>query len=140
MDRGACFAGETSGDHLCHNNHVRFIFGTWITLITAASLAPLKVKISLGTVGYWHNTIHLVVFFLTGAVLFAYAAKARSRAARALVLFVFCCALEVLEAALYHNSIEWRDVFTDGLAIMGALALPPVLMAFRKRKQRLYPS
>lgn len=116
---------------------MRFIFGAWITLVTAVSLAPLNIKISLRTVGHWHNTIHLVVFFLSGVMLFANAPKSSSRAARALILFLFCCALEWLEAVLYHNSVEWRDVFLDTLAVICALALAPVLAGIRKHSPRL---
>jgi hypothetical protein len=70
-----------------------------MTLVTAVSLAPLNVKITLRTIGHWHNAIHLMAFALTGLMLLADAAKPSARASRAVALLMFCCALEWLQIA-----------------------------------------
>ena len=122
----------------CHNDHVRFLFGAWVTLVAAGSLAPLRVKLLLGTSGRWHNPIHMVVFFLTGVMLFADARlKPSTRATRAVLLFLFCCTLEWLEAVLYHNGFEWGDMFLDTIAIACALSVVVLIAAIRKRSPRL---
>jgi hypothetical protein len=106
-----------------------------MTLVTAVSLAPLDVKIALRTAGHWHNAIHLTVFFFTGLMLLADAAKPSARAARAVALFMFCCVLEWLQAVLYHNSVEWRDIFVDTLAIACSLAIAELLAAVRSAQR-----
>ena len=111
-----------------------------MTLITAVSLAPLNVKITLRTIGHWHNAIHLTVFAATGLMLFAHTAKTSGRASRALALFIFCCALEWVQAVLYRNSFEWRDIFLDAIAIACSLAIAELLAAVRKRSPRLVNS
>ena len=108
-----------------------------MTLVTAVSLAPLRIKLSLGTIGHWHNALHLVVFFLTGVMLFADAPKPSSQAIRALLLLLFCCILEWLQAVLYHNGIEWRDIFLDTIALGCALSVALLIAAVRKRSPRL---
>jgi len=96
---------------------MRLLVLCWLALITAVSLGPLEVKIALGTVGAWHNVMHLVVFFVTALLSLAGASSLRSRSSRVLLLLLFCSALELLEARIYHNPYEWRDLYFDSLGL-----------------------
>jgi len=89
---------------------VRLWLVLWLTAVTAISLAPLKVKVFFGTVGTWHATGHLFVFLATGVLALSTARRAWSRGSRALLLVLFCAALEALQTVLYHNRFEWRHL------------------------------
>ena len=108
-----------------------------MTLVAAVSLTPLDVKVVLRTAGRWHNPIHLVVFFLTAMMLFVNAPTSSARTMRALILTLFCFILEVLEAVIYHNAIEWRDVLMDAMGVFCALALIAAATAIRRRSPRV---
>lgn len=96
---------------------MRWWIAVWLGLITALSLLPLRIKVAIGTVGSWHNAGHLLTFAATAALVLATASRATQRARRAILLVVFCSALEMLEAWLYHNRFEWGDLAIDSTGI-----------------------
>ena|SRR5579875_1564100 len=102
---------------LCKNEVVRWWVAVWLALVTALSLVPLKIKIVLGTVGVWHDVGHFLIFAATGVLVLWTADNARWRGFRAASLALLCATLEALEASMYHNPFEWRDVITDCLGI-----------------------
>jgi hypothetical protein len=96
---------------------VRFLVAAWLLLITAVSLAPLRLKLALHTVGVWHNPIHFAVFLATGLLALSTASSFATRGLRTAYLILFCAATELLEALLFHNPFEWRDLSVDSLGL-----------------------
>ena len=102
---------------------MRILLAFWLLLITALSLAPMKLKFELRTVGRWHDTGHWLAFFVA-TVLACWNVKSP-------YLKLFCGAsllavgmiLERLEQIGFHNLYEWRDVRTDFTGIAAGLLL-----------------
>ena len=94
----------------------------WLLLLAALSLAPINVKLMLGTMGRFHSIGHLLVFGITAYLCLGKARTAGSRVTYALVLLALSAFLELLETILYHNPFEWRDLGLDALAITAVLA------------------
>jgi hypothetical protein len=91
----------------------------WLVFVAILSLAPLRVKTALRTIGFLHNAGHVLIFGLSAAILTMGAVSRASQARRVAFTLLFCIALEALEARLYHNQFEWTDLFLDcfGIAI-----------------------
>lgn len=111
---------------------MRLVNCFWVVLITALSLAPFGVKLQLNTMGPLHDAGHLGVFLLT-AVLLCWTAKGTTgQLARYLGVCLIAVSIEALEAAIYHNRFEWRDVMIDvlGAAIgLVVIKLIPISVA-----------
>lgn len=102
---------------------MRFFLAVWLLLITAVSLAPLRAKTALGTVGFWHNPMHFAVFLLTGVLALFGAQSLYARGFRTFMLVAFCATIELLEAVIYRNHIEWRDILIDSLGLFSGWLL-----------------
>jgi glycopeptide antibiotics resistance protein len=96
---------------------VRLLFLAWLLLVMAVSLGPLKLKVTLRTVGTLHNAIHVAVFILTAVVGLLTPKTSLSRSSRICLLVLFCFLLELIQAFLYHNRYEWRDLYFDSLGL-----------------------
>lgn len=118
--------------------HVRFALLLWLALLTAMSLAPTSLKWRMGTMGPLHTWDHFLAFFVAGALLCWNAGSFSSLLLRCLAGVAIAAVLEGMEAAVYHNPFEWRDLRTDWLGVvLGAAATigaPRVLSAIAKRR------
>jgi len=120
---------RNTGD-VCKNESVmRVVVCVWLALLTALSLAPLRIKWQLGTTGALHDAGHLSIFAAT-AFLVCWTAKGVSgRLIRFAGVGAIALVLEGMESALYHNRLEWHDILMDlcgaaaGLAILSVLPI-----------------
>jgi len=101
----------------------------WFLLVTLLSLAPLRVKLLLHTIGPLHDAGHVVVFSASGIFLLATAPTPIARVRRIAALFPFCVLLEAFQI-LYGNRFEWDDLFIDSLAIAFSAVVWTVYQAF----------
>lgn len=113
---------------------MRLIVLIWFLLLTGLSLAPLELKVQLGTKGQFHNIGHFFMFVAT-ALLLSSIAKSYSRK----LLYCaggWCFAVfsEVLEAGIYHNRFEWLDLWTDTLGLAIGLATVTILALAMQRR------
>ena len=102
---------------------LRVVICVWIALLTALSLAPFAVKAELGTMGALHDIGHLSVFAATAVLLCWTATRLPQKLVRYLAVGALALTLEWLEAAVYHNPFEWRDVLIDVLGAAIGLAI-----------------
>jgi uncharacterized membrane protein YjjB (DUF3815 family) len=96
---------------------MRVVVPLWLVVLTVVSLVPDPIKYHLGTKGSFHYAAHFLVFVATGLIFCWKSASLRSRLAAALA---GCCAalvLELLEAQVYGNPIEWSDVWIGCLGV-----------------------
>jgi hypothetical protein len=93
----------------------------WFLLLVALSLAPVHVKLILGTMGPFHAVGHLLAFGITTFLCLAKTRIAGLRITCALLLLALSALLEVLEAVLYRNPFEWGDLGLDTLAVTAVL-------------------
>lgn len=120
--------------HLCKNRAMRLFVLCWFALVTAVSLGPLELKIALGTVGAWHNAMHIAVFSITALLGLAGATSLPSRSSRILLLLLFCFLLELFQAWIYHNRYEWRDLYVDSLGLCFGWMATILYRGFSMRK------
>jgi len=120
---------------------MRWASAVWLLLVTAGSLAPLKVKVQLHTVGSWHNIFHFFAFCLGGLLFLVPAASSRAVVLRAVALALFCAVIEYLEAVVYHNKFEWRDFYLDcfSLSVAWLLSFPVRRLVARAHPAGLRP-
>ena len=85
----------------------------WMVCLTVLSLLPMHVKRSIGTTGFLHNAGHLTAFAITGIFLLPPRRPGFFDAWRIWPGVLFAISLEWLEAAVYGNAFEWRDVATE---------------------------
>ncbi len=93
-----------------------WLFRFWILGVATVSLAPLRVKLFLHTIGPLHNAGHLVVFSVSGSLLLLTKSRKVIIAGYPL-LFVFAGATEFLQSAFYGERFEWNDLGLDSLAL-----------------------
>jgi hypothetical protein len=91
----------------------RFIALAWFCFIAVISLMPLKVKYRVGTMGMFHNPGHFVAFLVASILLCRAAVNGKQRLVGCAEVCLFAVLMEVLEWAVYHNPLEWRDIFVD---------------------------
>jgi VanZ family protein len=114
---------------------VRRWVGLWfLTALFCLSLLPESVKGRLGMSRPVHFLAH-VAAFCTGYLLTASPNRNAGRKSTlqnvwiALVLMAFGALIEFLEASLYHNSLEVRDVIADGAGIFLGILIYAMLPA-----------
>ena len=83
----------------------------WFIVVAFLSLAPLPIKHYLRTSSHLHYPAHFLIYALGAALI------GRTRPRRALYLILFAAATEYLQARIYHNPYEWRDLAIDTAAI-----------------------
>ncbi|HXR78532.1 MAG TPA: hypothetical protein VN737_21315 [Bryobacteraceae bacterium] len=116
---------------------VRFALLLWLALLTVVSLAPTSLKWRVGTMGPLHNWDHFLAFFVTGVLLCWNAGRVSSWLLRCLAGIAIAAILEGMEAVVYHNPFEWRDLRTDSLGIvLGALAVTGAARLFSAIEMR----
>jgi len=89
-----------------------------VAAVAAVSFLPGHDKHRLHTSGRYHSWGHLLAF---SVVSFVVARTTHSRSARILLFagsLVLGLAIEYGEHAVYHNSLEWKDVLVDGLGVI----------------------
>lgn len=89
-----------------------------VAAVAAVSFLPGHDKHRLHTSGRYHSWGHLLAFC---AVSFVVARTTHSRSARILLFagsLVLGLAIEYGEHAVYHNSLEWKDVLVDSLGVV----------------------
>ena len=110
-----------------------WLLGLWAAFLTVASLQPRRIQ-QLGQGHAMHGTMHVLVFGMLGAL----AILTLSRRYRA--LGIVCSVslgvlIEVMQAHLYPDAIEWNDVRDDTLGIVLfsclTLAVLPLLRQLR---------
>ena len=99
-----------------NNRRIRWTV-LYFLVIALLSLAPFRVKKFLETRGFLHYIGHFGAFVVCGVLVLADTAAPRARLLRLAVVLTFCAALEALEAVLYHNPFEWKDLIVDYLAV-----------------------
>ena len=110
------------------DRHKRWFLLAVLALFSAilvTSILPLQTKRALGfdRTHTAHTLSHLLVFATLAALLRA-ALRRRPAAEAALLAIAAGGALEILEALVYHNPVEWRDVRLDSTAAcVGALVV-----------------
>jgi hypothetical protein len=107
----------------------RFIALAWFCFIAVISLMPLRFKYRMGTMGAFHNPGHFLAFFVA-TILLCRAPSGKQRLVRCAEVCLFAVLMEVLEWAVYHNALEWHDIFVDiAGAFLGAAIV--TLWSFR---------
>ena len=89
----------------------------WVALLLAVSLQPVRYKAA----GF-HRPLHLVAFALTASLLYLRAFPHHQAAASLASVLVLAFAIELAQARLYHNPIEWWDIRDDLLGALIGLA------------------
>lgn len=121
---------------------MRLLTAFWLFLITAISVAPLRVKVFLHSTTHWHDAFHLTAFFVTGLLAFSGLGRNLPAWLVSVLLIAYCGVLEWLEAVIYHNPFEWHDLLVDTLAIALAwLCISPIrtLLSRQRLSQRPRP-
>ncbi len=113
---------------------MRLIVLIWFLLLTGLSLAPLELKVQLGTKGQFHNVGHFFMFVATAVLLSSLAKSYRRKALYCAGGWCFAVFSEVLEAGIYHNRFEWLDLGTDTFGL--AIGLATVTIPCRRPLQR----
>lgn len=101
---------------------LRTVAALWLTLILSVSLTPIAVKASLHTMGPLHGILHFGAFLVAALLMTLGPFTWPFRLMRGLMAMTFAVTTEYLEAAVYGNQMEWRDVRTDALGIAAGLA------------------
>jgi hypothetical protein len=98
-----------------HSRSPRGWLAVWAIGVALLSLLPLHFKRAIGTTGELHEVGHVVSFAIT-SVLFLQCSRPGAWAVwRLWPVLAFAFTLELLEAALYGNALEWRDIRSDTL-------------------------
>lgn len=116
---------------------MRVIVPLWLAFVVAISTMPLRLKKRIGTTGVLHTPGHVVVFLITAILLCKTAPNLACSMVRWVAACCFALAMEILEAGIYHNRIEWRDVLVD---LLGAALGFVVLSIFRFSSGRVQNS
>ena len=74
-----------------------------------------------------HVPGHFCMFMITAMLLCWHAASFRSRLLRAFAAFLIGFIQESLQAMIYHNPLEWRDIRTDILGIIAGVIIVSLL-------------
>jgi hypothetical protein len=106
---------------------VRFWITLWFLVVTAISLAPVPVKKLIHTRGPWHDSGHVLIFFVTETLVLSVSRQAFSRVLGTAAILAFCIATEEVQAVMGRNRFEWHDLSTDALGIGCALIAVLVL-------------
>jgi hypothetical protein len=94
----------------------------FLTLLAGLSLAPEPLKGRMATVGTLHRYSHLAIFF--AGFLFLGIGNAPVSGRLAIALAFVGALLEVLQRAVYGNSLEYRDILDDATGVaLGFLCL-----------------
>lgn len=102
---------------------MRLFTGIWLIALATISLAPIKLKFELHTLGRMHYLGHWLIFLIT-AMLFCWGASGTVvKLRRCLGAVCLGILLEWLERVIYHNAYEWKDVLTDSAGVLAALVL-----------------
>ncbi len=107
---------------------MRLLIWLWLAFVTTLSLAPLSVKIQLGTTGRLHTMGHFLIFLITAMVLCWTANSLPDKARRYLAVCAIGIVLEALEKIFYHDMFEWHDVAVDVLGAAVGLALVSIMV------------
>ena len=103
---------------------MRYIVAIWVLLLSVVSLGPMWLKYHfLRTGGHMHVPGHFLMFMVTAMLLCWSATSVRSRLLRAFGAFLIGFTTEWLQAVIYHNPIEWRDIRTDTLGIIAGFLI-----------------
>jgi len=91
------------------------VLGSWI---------PGSWKVRLRTNGSFHFPLHVTVFFIAGFLRFRVTPQPVRRWVNLAGLVALAILLEMVEARLGRNAVEWRDVVADLAGLAVALAVP----------------
>ncbi|HEX3744310.1 MAG TPA: hypothetical protein VHW09_10285 [Bryobacteraceae bacterium] len=106
----------------------RFLLpAVWFALLGVGSFIPFAWKLHLHIHGPLHLPAHFLVFLISGLVACGAASSQKQRIAACAAVIVYACAIEILEARVFGNSLEWIDMLVDASAVI----LAYVWQAFR---------
>ncbi|MGP8246941.1 MAG: hypothetical protein ACLQVN_20785 [Bryobacteraceae bacterium] len=91
----------------------------WLAVLIAGSLQPARPD----RFHYLHREIHWLAFAGASLLLFVLARTRQREVLRAFAILSLACFLELLQHLIYGNSLEWRDIRDDALAILLTFAL-----------------
>lgn len=106
------------------------IWYVWFGCLVLGSFLPQTWKVRLGTTGSLHLPLHFAVFMSSGLLAMVFSMSLNVRAIRCLSLIVLALILEVSEARIARNRVEWRDVAADTGGVLAAVLL--VFLASRR--------
>lgn len=89
----------------------------WVLVIILLSLIPLPWKNAIGTTGAFHRAGHLLAFLILAFLLCRIATTAAARLIRCAGAVLLGIVLETAEHLLYHDRLEWDDVFVDTIGV-----------------------
>jgi hypothetical protein len=101
----------------------RIVAFLWFAAIVVASLAPESWKVRLLVIRSLHLPAHFAIFACSGLLASAFSTPVRNQIGRCLMVIALAVVLEVLQARMSGNSIEWIDVVVDILGVLTAMAL-----------------
>jgi hypothetical protein len=103
----------------CPPRLLRIVAWLWVGLLIAGSLQPARASLVTGH----HRGIHWLAFGGGALLLFPLSNTRRKQILCAFAIFLLGISLEILQHFIYRNSLEWRDIADDGVAILLAFAL-----------------
>jgi len=119
-----------SGDEVIKRRW-KAITATWFVCLVLGSFLPLRWKTRLLLKGPLHLPVHFTVFLVSGLLLFASLRPFARQFPRFVALIGLAFAIESLQCLVFHNTFEWRDLFTDTLGVSVALLIAQVLHEIR---------
>lgn len=101
----------------------RIIAFSWFTAIVVVSLAPESWKVRLLVIRSLHLPAHFAIFACSGLMAFGVSTPVRNQIGRCLMVMALALVLELLQARMSRNSIEWIDVVADILGVLTAMTV-----------------
>jgi hypothetical protein len=102
----------------------------WVAALTVislfvVSLLPIRPRLTLhGTPG--HPVLHILVFAFTTFLCLLLATSLSRRTLGLFCLFALALAIEACQCIVFHQHMEWTDVFLDCLGSVLAFGLIPI--------------
>jgi hypothetical protein len=91
----------------------------WILLLIVGSLNPARPALVVGL----HREIHWMAFGGAAFLLLLLSRNRRQEIRSVIAVFLLGLSLETLQHLIYRNTMEWRDVRDNALAILVTFAL-----------------
>jgi hypothetical protein len=99
----------------------------WFLAIAAGSFLPFSWKFRLHTTGPLHLPLHFLAFLVAGLLACIACRTLRRRAFLCAAILACAGVIELLQAGIFHNRLEWLDLLADSAGVALALLSAAVI-------------